>query len=105
MPSVSITSTGPSTGGLAHNLICLATVVPGLVSNHTLTWEGPGINQPGVELIGEVLSGPLSLSFSSLLTGYGGVYTCTARFSIPEAGVDISGTNTTVVVVQSMMDK
>lgn len=58
-----------------------------------------------MELIGEVLSGPLSLSFSSLLTGYGGVYTCTARLSIPEAGVDISGTNTTIVVVQSMMDK
>ena len=104
-PSVSIISAGPLTGGLAHNLTCSSTVIPGLISGPILVLEGPGVNQPGVELTGEMIYGPLSLYFSSLLTGYGGVYTCTARLSIPEAGVDISETNTTTVVVQSMMDK
>ena len=61
------------------------------------------MDQTGVEVSGESTSGPLSLSFTSLLTTYGGVYTCTARLSIPNAGVDVSGVNLTTVIVQSMI--
>ena len=95
-------SSGPSTAGLPHNLICSATVIPGLTSAPSLRWEGPGVSQPGVEVSSESTSGPLSLSFSSLLTAQGGVYTYAATLSIPEAGVNVPGANTITVVVQSM---
>ena len=51
---------------------------------------------------------PSRESFSGLITlfsvhtSYAGQYTCTARLNIPEAEVDVSGTNTTSIVVQSM---
>ena len=102
-----ITSAGPSTGGLTHSLICSSTVIPDLSFGHTLSWQGPGVNKAGVKLTFTrgVSSGLLSLSFSSLLTSYGGVYTCTSRLYIRRTGVDVSGTNMTTVVVQSMVDK
>ena len=100
-PSVSIVSSGPSTAGLPHNLTCSVTVVPGLTSAPSLRWSEPGVGQAGVEVTGESTSGPLTLSFSSLLTAQGGVYTCTAILSVPRTAV-VSGTNTTTVVVQSM---
>ena len=99
-PSVSIVSSGSSTAGLPHNLTCSATVIAGLSSAPSVRWEGPEVGQPGVEVSGESMSGPLSLSFSSLLTNQGGVYTCTAMLSVPRATVQ--GTNTTILVVQSM---
>ena len=95
-------SSGPSTAGLPHNLICSATVIAGLSSAPSLRWVGPGVGQPGVEVSGEGTSGPLSLSFSSLLTAQGGVYTCTAMLSVPRTTV--RGTNTTILVVQSMYE-
>ena len=101
-PSVSIMSSGPSTAGLPHSLTCSVIVVPGLVAGPTLTWEGRGVGQDGVELSGEASSSPLSLSFTQLLTSHGGVYTCTASLTISEARVDISGSNMTTVAVQSM---
>ena len=101
-PSVSIVSSDSSTAGLPHNLTCSATVIPGLASVPSLQWEGSGVGQPGVKVSGESTSGPLSLSFSPLLTAQGGVYTCIAMISIPEARVNVPGANTTTVVVQSM---
>jgi hypothetical protein len=93
-------SSGSYTAGLPHNLTCSATVVHGLASAPSLQWEGPGVGQPGVEVSGESMFGPLTLSFSSLFTAHGGVYTCTATLSVPSA--TIRGTNTTIVAVQSM---
>ena len=94
-------SSGSSTAGLPHNLTCSATVIPGLSSAPSLRWEGPGVGQPGVEVSGEGTSGPLSLSFSSLHTAHGGVYTCTATLLVPRT-TTVRGTNTTILVVQSM---
>ena len=48
----------------------------------------------------ESFSGLITLF--SVYTSYAGQYTCTARLNIPEAEVDVSGTNTTSIVVQSM---
>jgi hypothetical protein len=50
---------------------------------------------------GEGTSGALSLSFSSLFTGHGGVYTCIATLSVPGAP-GVAGRNTIIVIVQSM---
>ena len=93
-------STGSSTAGLPHHLTCSVTVISGNTSDPSLRWEGPGIGQSGVEVSGESTSGHLSLSFSSLLTGHGGAYTCIATLSVP--GATIAGNNTTIIIVQSM---
>ena len=94
-------STGSSTAGLPHHLNCSVTVIPGLASDPSLRWEGPGIGQTGVEVShGESTSGRLSLSFSSLLTGQGGVYTCIATLSVP--GATIAGNNTIIIIVKGM---
>ena len=93
-------STGSSTAGLPHHLNCSVSVIPGLASDPSLRWEGPGVGQPGVEVSGESTSGHLSLSFSSLLTGHGGVYTCIATLSVP--GATIAGNNATIIIVKSM---
>ena len=74
---------------------CSASVQDGISGTPTLIWT-----RNGIELSGEGSSG--SLSFSPLRTSHGGVYTCTARLTIPEAGVDVSGTDTITIVVQSM---
>ena len=93
-------STGSSTAGLPHHLNCSVIVIPGLTSAPSLQWEGPGVGQPGVEVSGESTSSHLSLSFSSLFTAHGGVYTCIATLSVP--GATIAGNNTTIIIVQSM---
>ena len=80
--------------GLPLTLTCSATVQECIDVSPTLTWTRDGVEQ----------SSGLDLTFDRLLTSHGGVYTCTARLNIPEAGVDVYGTNTTTVVVQSMFN-
>ena len=60
--------------------------------------------QDGIELPSPHQSDPSILSFTELHTSNSGVYTCIARHIIPEANVDISGSDTTIVVVQSMSE-
>ena len=102
-PSLSIISTGPSTAGLAHNLTCSVMVVSGLTAGPTLVWNGHGVGQVGVKSSSEATSNALSLTFSPLHTSHGGFYTCTARLTIPEAGVNVTRSNTTSVVVLSVL--
>ena len=83
----------PVMAGDSLTLTCSQTVLEGISGSPTLTWTRGGVQQ----------STGSSLTFSSLLTSHGGVYTCTARLTIPEAGVDVSGLNTTNVSVQSML--
>ena len=87
-------SISPFTAGQFLTLLCSATVQEGIDVSPTLTWTRDGVQQSS----GSVLY------FEPLLTSHGGVYTCTARLNIPEAGVDVYGTNTTTVVVRSMFD-
>ena len=84
---------GPFIAGQSLALTCSATVLEGSSGSPTLTWTRGGVQQ----------STGSRLTFSSLLTSHSGVYTCTARLTIPEAGVDVSGLNTTNVSVQSML--
>ena len=77
--------------GQSLTLTCSATVQEDIDVSPTLTWTRDGVEQSS----GSVLT------FDPLFTSHGGVYTCTARLNIPEAGVDVYGTNTTTVVDQS----
>ena len=97
-PTVSVvhSSNGSILAGEQLILTCSATVQEGTMGSPILTWS-----RDGVELSAEASSNSLLLRFSPLLTSHGGVYMCTARLAIPEAGVDVTGTNTTAVRVQS----
>ena len=86
--------------GESFNLVCSALVVPnGLISDLILMWSGPGVDQNSAQLSRE--ASDLSLSFSPLYTSHGGVYVCTARLTIPEAGVDVMATQEITVYTQS----
>ena len=84
--------------GQLLTLTCSATIQEGIRGTPTLTWSREGFD----ELPVETTSSPPLLIFSSLRTSHGGQYTCIARLSIPDAGVVVSGSNTTNVSVQSM---
>ena len=70
-----------------------------MYNNNTISvlWSMGG----GTPLPMEEDSGAM-IFISSVRTSHGGRYTCTARLYIPEARVDVSGTNATAVNVQSM---
>ena len=94
-PTVNIVhSTSPVMAGQRLTLTCSATVKVSIDGSPTLTWTRDGVEQSS----GSVLT------FDPLRTSHGGVYTCTARLHIPEAGVDVSGANATSVVVKSVFD-
>ena len=63
----------------------------------TVMWSRDG----GSPLPDGKSSGPL-IFISPVLTSHGGLYTCTARLYISEAGVNVTETNTTVINIQSM---
>ena len=92
--SVTLTLAGES-------LTVICSVIPqnGIMYNNTLTlmWTGDG----GTPLPSGESFGPI-IRLSPVHTSHGGEYTCTARLNIPEARVDVSGTNTTAINVQSM---
>ena len=99
-PTVSIVHSSLSVmAGGSLTLNCSASVQQGITGSPTLMWTRGGDHLPD----GASSDGP-SLTFDPLLTSHGGVYTCTVRLTIPEAGVDVAGANTTRVVVQSMQD-
>ena len=104
-PTVNIVASSDLTYvGESLNLVCSAMVVPSdLISDPILTWSGSGVDQSSTQLSREALS--LSLSFSSLYTSQGGVYVCTARLAIPEAGVDVMATQEITVNTQSKLSK
>ena len=82
----------PVIAGESLTLTCSATVQEGISSSPTLMWTSGSQQSTGS-----------SLTLNPLLTSHGGVYTCTARLTIPEAGVDVSGLNTLNVSVQSKL--
>ena len=84
--------------GQSLTLNCSASIQEGIRGTPVLTWT-----REDASLSSDVTSAPPLLSFPSLRTSHAGRYTCTARLNIPEAGVDIPGTNTTSIVVQSML--
>ena len=84
--------------GESLTLTCSTSIQEGINGSSTLTWTRDSIEQPG-----EDRSGFLSLSLIPLHTSHGGVYICTARLTIPEAGVDVSESNMTTITVQSML--
>ena len=97
-PTVSIVHSNVSVmAGESLTLTCSASLQDGITGSPTLMWTGGGNQLPG----DASLDGP-SLTFAPLNTSHGGLYTCTGRLTIPEAGVDVAGANTARVVVQSM---
>ena len=66
-----------------------------LEGNLAVTWSRDG----GVPLPSGESFGPM-IFISSVRTSHGGEYICTARLNIPEAKVDISGTNTTSISIE-----
>ena len=70
------------TAGQPLILICSA-IPEGTRGTPVLTWT-----REDVGLSSDVTSAPPLLSFPSLRTSHAGRYICTARLSIPEAGVD-----------------
>ena len=85
-----VRSSDSVTAGEPLTLTCSATVQEGIRGTPTLMWTKNDI----------VLNGSLSISFSPVLISHAGEYTCTARLTISEAGVDVSGNNTASVFVQ-----
>ena len=90
-------SGSPVLAGLSLMLNCSAVVQKGILGSPALAWS-----RDGVELVGEASSGSLLLPFIPVATSHGGVYTCSVRLTIPEAGVEVTGENSTDVIVQSM---
>jgi hypothetical protein len=84
--------------GQPLTLTCSASIQEGIRGTPVLTWT-----REDASLSSDVTSAPPLLSFPSLRTSHAGRYTCTARLSIPEAGVDISGINTTNVSIQCII--
>ena len=90
---------GVALAGASHRVFCSVIVQDGIMeSNNTLTvmWtRGDG----GMLLsVGESFGSHIFLS--PVRTSHGGQYTCTTRLNIPEAGVDVSGANTTSISIQ-----
>ena len=81
--------------GRTCRLSCSASIQDGISGTPTLTWTREIDGFPN-----EAISESSLLSFSSLHTSHAGNYTCTARLIIPEAGVDVSGANTTTISIQ-----
>ena len=95
-PTVSIAYfSSPVMAGQSLTLICSAVVQEGISGNPTLMWTRDGVGD-------FIVPGSL-LTFEPLLTSHGGVYTCTATLTIPEARVDVSGVNATILYVQSKL--
>ena len=91
---------GDVTAGGTLRVTCSLILQEGIMYNDdTLTtqWSRDGTPLPAGESSGALIF------ISPVNTSHAGRYTCTARLNIPEAGVDISGTNTTSIVVQSML--
>ena len=81
--------------GQSLTLNCSVSVQEGIRGTPVLTWT-----REGASLSSDATLAPPLLSFPSLHTSHGGRYTCIARLSIPEAGVDVLGANTTNISVQ-----
>ena len=74
-----------------------------LINDPVLTWSGPGVDQTSAQLSREALN--LSLSFSPLLTSQAGIYVCTARLAIPEAGINVMATQEITVYARSKLNE
>ena len=86
------------TAGQLLSLNCSASIQEGIRGTPVLTWT-----REDASLSSDVTSTPHLLSFPSLRTSHAGRYTCTARLSIPEAGVDVFGNSTTNVSIQCQL--
>ena len=87
---------GVALAGVSLRVFCSVIVQDGIMNNNTAltvmwTRDDGGMLLP----VGESF-GP-HIFLSPVHTSHGGQYTCTARLSIPEAGVDVSGANTTSI--------
>lgn len=75
-------------------MTCLALPQEGIGGNVTVTWTGNGTS-----LLSEENSGSI-IFLSPVKTSHAGEYTCTVRHNIPDAGVDVTETNTTSISIQ-----
>ena len=95
-PTVSITPFNClEMAGQPLTLTCSVSIQEGIRGTPVLTWT-----REDASLSSDVTSAPPLLFFPSLRTSHAGRYACTARLSIPEAGVEISGDSTTNVSIQ-----
>ena len=97
-PTVSIGNSSSSVmAGQPFNLTCSVLVQEGIGGTPSLAWSRVS---DGMELSFNESSD--SLSFPSILVRDVGRYTCSARLTLPEAGVDVFGASTVSVFVQGM---
>ena len=101
------TGTAPSAGE-SYTLTCIVEVVEGLIVRPDVEWLDPDNN--AVATGGDITVGSpqtsnttttLTLIFNPLLTSHGGEYTCRANITIEEILVDITGSDSFEVIVQS----
>ena len=83
--------------GQTYRLTCLVIPPNGINRTISVMWTRDGMALPSGESSGSIIN------IRSLSTSHGGRYTCSARLTIPEAGVDVSGENTTSIIVQSKL--
>ena len=102
-----ITPEGPSTAGMEHTLICIVTSAENLFSSPDVVWtysNGTIIDSGDGITVGQAVtegSGTTSiLSYNLLRTSHGGMYTCMADISIPEASVAVTNDASATVNVQ-----
>lgn len=78
-------------------MTCLVLIPHELFHGPILRWSGPGANQ-NTTLLNK---SPHILIFDRIHTSYAGVYKCLISFSIPEAGINLTGMGMTEVNIQS----
>ena len=108
-----ITPEGPSTAGMEHTLTCRVTSAENLFSSPDVVWmysngteESPTVidSEDAITVGQAVTEGSVTtsiLTFNPLRTSHGGMYTCMANISIPEASVAITNDASATVNVQS----
>ena len=99
--------TDPSAGE-SYTLTCTVEVVERLTVTPDVEWLDPDNNT--ITTGGDITVGSpqrsgttttLTLTFNPLLTSHGGEYTCRANITIEDISVDITGSDSFEVIVQS----
>ena len=97
---------GSAIANEAYSLICSVTEgITGLTGTPSVQWIGPDDNTvvPTTGSMSNQTSSYVVLSFQSLTTSSGGLYTCLATLPSPAVTGDITANTSQPVVVESML--
>ena len=97
---MSVQTEGSSTAGGHLTLVCTVETVEGVRETAIMVdWSGPGVTGERIDRNTNDTVSTSRLTFSHLLTTYGGVYTCTARIVAANAAVDVSNSDSMALSV------